>query len=94
MSLSVMLYCAGPLLDRADETCLLRSGVMKLLEMLCTSSDLLAEKDASEEEEERTRVLAWGAFRVLSDCCVRWDDGKSNLASSGLARQVSHPSGG
>ena len=73
---------------RAEEACLLRSGVMKLLETLCSSSALLAEQDASEEEEERTRVLAWGAFRVLSDCCVRWDDGRSNLASSGLARQV------
>lgn len=65
---------------------------MKLLETLCSSSALLVEQDASEEEEERTKVLAWGAFRVLSDCCVRWDDGKSNLASSGLARQVRLPS--
>ena len=65
---------------------------MKLLETLCSSSALLVEQDASEEEEERTKVLAWGAFRVLSDCCVRWDDGKSNLASSGLARQVRPPS--
>ena len=74
---------------RVDENCLLRSGVLKMLEQLCDPVTFLDKLELSDEEEEHTRVVAWGAFRVLSSCCVSWEDGRSNVASSGLARQVS-----
>ena len=74
---------------RFDEECLLRSGVMKLLEHLCSPTALVESYILSEEEEERIRTLAWGSFRVLSNCCVAWEDRRSNVASSGLASQVS-----
>ena len=74
---------------RMDEESLLRSGVMKLLEHLCSPAVLTDKYILSEEDEDRIKTLAWGSFRVLSNSCVAWEDRRSNVASSGLATQVS-----
>ena len=81
-----------------EESCLVRSGLVKLLDHLCSLSNLPASCDITKEEGEseedsealqRVTALAWAAFQVLADRCVSWETGCNGFLSSGLAQQVS-----
>lgn len=97
---TIALLCTVPY-TRDEEACLVHSGLVKLLDQLCSmsglpkDSSLLEEKDDEtddEEEEEavhRVTTLAWAAFQVLADRCVSWESKGSGFISSGLAQQVS-----
>ena len=95
---TIALLCTVPY-TREEEGCLVRSGLVKLLDQLCSLSDLPKDSSfpAGEEEEEevegeavhRVTALAWAAFQVLADHCVSWESKGSTLISSGLAQQVS-----
>lgn len=86
---------------REEETCLVRSGLVKLLDQLCslsnspTTCDIgkeLKESPESEEDSEafqRVTALAWAAFQVLAERCVSWETRNVGFISSGLAQQVS-----
>ena len=90
---------------REEEGCLVRSGLVKLLDNLCSMSDLPhgstpapggGGEDGDEEGEviQRVTALAWAAFQVLADQCVSWEGHSvfgrgSGFILSGLAQQVS-----
>ena len=79
---------------RSEEQCLVRSGLVKLLDRLCSLVDSQRPADSAAPEEEddgshRVTSLAWAAFQVLADHCVSWETQNSALLSSGLAQQVS-----
>lgn len=75
---------------RLEEQCLVRSGLVKLLDQLCSLMD--EQKPVEDEDESLHRVtsLAWAAFQVLADHCVSWESQDSAVLSSGLAQQVSN----
>ena len=69
----------------------MRSGLMKLLNQLCSLVDEQKSAELGGEEEEsihRVTALAWAAFQVLADRCVSWETQDSAVLSSGLAQQV------
>ena len=81
---------------RKEEACLVRSGLVKLLDELCSLSNLpqgasSGEIEGEEEGEavQRVTALAWAAFQVLADRCVSWETRSMGFISSGLAQQVS-----
>ena len=82
---------------REEESCLVRSGLVKLLDHLCSLSDLpqgsegVREGEGEEEGEalQRVTALAWAAFQVLAERCVSWETRSVGFISSGLAQQVS-----
>ena len=79
------------LVYRLEEQCLVRSGLVKLLNQLCSLVDEHKPMDVGGEEEEslhRVTALAWAAFQVLADHCVSWETQDSAVLSSGLAQQV------
>lgn len=69
---------------------MVRSGLVKLLDQLCSLMD--EQKPVEDEDESLHRVtsLAWAAFQVLADHCVSWESQDSAVLSSGLAQQVSN----
>ena len=96
---TIAVLCTVPY-TREEEACLVRSGLVKLLDQLCSLSDLPkdssfqggGEEEEDEEEGEavhRVTALAWAAFQVLADHCVSWESRGRGFISSGLAQQVS-----
>ena len=78
--------------DRQEEHCLVRSGLVKLLDHLCSLVDNQKSMEVGGEEDEslhRVTSLAWAGFQVLADRCVSWETQQSAVVSSGLAQQVS-----
>ena len=80
-----------PILPRLEEQCLVRSGLVKLLDRLCSLVDSQKPLEVGGEEDDamhRVTSLAWAAFQVLADHCVSWETQNSGVVSSGLAQQV------
>lgn len=69
----------------------MRSGLVKLLDRLCSLVDSQKPLEVGGEEDDalhRVTSLAWAAFQVLADRCVSWETQDSAVVSSGLAQQV------
>lgn len=69
----------------------MRSGLVKLLDRLCSLVDSQKPLEVGGEEDDalhRVTSLAWAAFQVLADHCVSWETQDSAVVSSGLAQQV------
>ncbi len=76
---------------RHEEQCLVRSGLVRLLDQLCSLVDDQKPLEVGGDEDEslhRVMSLAWAAFQVLADHCVSWETRHSTVLSSGLAQQV------
>ncbi|XP_006894741.1 PREDICTED: probable E3 ubiquitin-protein ligase HECTD4 [Elephantulus edwardii] len=89
---SIGLLCTIPY-TRSEEKCLVRSGLVQLMDRLCSLSSQ-TESSSSEKQTKKQKVatMAWAAFQVLANRCVEWEkeEGSSTEAvHSGLARQVS-----
>ena len=91
-------FSSSPSPCRLEEPCLVRSGLVRLLDRLCSLVDnhtpleeVGGEVGGGDEELSLHRVtsLAWAAFQVLADHCVSWENQDSAVLSSGLAKQVS-----
>lgn len=70
---------------------MVRSGLVKLLDRLCSLVDSQKPLEVGGEEDDalhRVTSLAWAAFQVLADRCVSWETQDSAVVSSGLAQQV------
>ncbi|CAG5121382.1 unnamed protein product, partial [Candidula unifasciata] len=91
---SVGLLCTIPY-TRAEEKCLVRSGLVHLLDKLCSLGNHRADGLGMETQTPRQKVsaLAWAGFQVLASQCVKWENDDSShveeLEHSGLAKQVS-----
>ena len=70
----------------------MRSGLVKLLDRLCSLMDTKkAPLEMGGEEDDAMHhitSLAWAAFQVLADHCVSWETESNGVVSSGLAQQV------
>uniref|UniRef100_A0A8D1D314 HECT domain-containing protein n=1 Tax=Sus scrofa TaxID=9823 RepID=A0A8D1D314_PIG len=89
---SIGLLCTIPY-TRSEEKCLVRSGLVQLMDRLCSLSSQ-TESSSSEKQTKKQKVatMAWAAFQVLANRCVEWEKeegGSTEAVHSGLARQVS-----
>ncbi|XP_053555727.1 probable E3 ubiquitin-protein ligase HECTD4 [Bombina bombina] len=89
---SIGLLCTIPY-TRSEEKCLVRSGLVQLMDRLCSLSNQ-GESSSSEKQTKKQKVatMAWAAFQVLANRCVEWEKeegGSTEAVHSGLARQVS-----
>ncbi|XP_069475595.1 probable E3 ubiquitin-protein ligase HECTD4 isoform X3 [Ambystoma mexicanum] len=89
---SIGLLCTIPY-TRSEEKCLVRSGLVQLMDRLCSLSSQ-TESNSSEKQTKKQKVatMAWAAFQVLANRCVEWEKeegGSPEAVHSGLARQVS-----
>ncbi len=68
---------------RAEEKCLVRCGLVHLLDRLCSLTNYRSESTNSDAQSTRQKVsaMAWAGFQVLSNRCVMWEqeDGKHRL---------------
>ncbi|KAG5840240.1 hypothetical protein ANANG_G00186720 [Anguilla anguilla] len=89
---SIGMLCTIPY-TRSEEQCLVRSGLVQLMDRLCSLS---SQRDCSSSEKQtkkqRVATMAWAAFQVLANRCIEWEKvegGSTDAVHSGLARQVS-----
>lgn len=68
---------------RSEEKCLVRSGLVHLLDKLCSLGTHRSDGISSECQNTRQKVaaLAWAGFQVLANRCVTWEteDGENNF---------------
>ena len=71
---SIGLLCTIPF-TRAEEKCLVRSGLVHLLDRLCSLGNHHADGIGTETQTPRQKVsaLAWAGFQVLASRCVQWE---------------------
>lgn len=76
MSLTKPVSVVHPSLlsTRSEEKCLVRSGLVQLMDRLCSLSSQ-AESSSSEKQTKKQKVatMAWAAFQVLANRCVEWE---------------------
>lgn len=60
---------------RADERCLVRSGLVHLLDKLCSLASYRSDTAPADSQNAKQRVslMAWAGFQVLSNRCVAWE---------------------
>ncbi|XP_055995500.1 probable E3 ubiquitin-protein ligase HECTD4 isoform X2 [Ostrea edulis] len=89
---SIGLLCTIPY-TRAEEKCLVRSGLVHLLDKLCSLANLRSDTSDTQSVNQKVSAMAWAGFQVLANRCVMWEtedgSGIEELEHSGLARQVS-----
>lgn len=67
---------------RSEEQCLVRSGLVQLMDRLCSLS---SQRDCSSNEKQtkkqKVATMAWAAFQVLANRCIEWEkvEGEESL---------------
>ena len=93
---SIALLCIIPY-DRSEEKCLVRSGLVSLLDKLCSLNNednpIEKQSDCLSGKQELS-IMAWAGFKVLANRCMEWQEADSQeteeeLKCLGLAHQVS-----
>lgn len=66
---------------RAEEKCLVRSGLVHLLDKLCSLANLRSDTSETQSINQKVSSMAWAGFQVLANRCVMWEteDGKFYL---------------
>jgi E3 ubiquitin-protein ligase HECTD4 len=85
---SIGLLCVIPY-GKAEEACLVGSGLLQLLDVLCCPKAVTGDR----EVQHKVGAIAWAGFRVVADRCVSWeekDQDQTVTGESGLAYQVSN----
>ncbi|XP_033101041.1 probable E3 ubiquitin-protein ligase HECTD4 [Anneissia japonica] len=91
---SIALLCTIPY-TRNEEQCLVDSGLVQLLDKLCSLGQVTGDIGGSSSKSSRLHVsaLAWAGFQVLANRCVSWESNEDLshdfLGNTGLARHVS-----
>lgn len=70
----MFISCTLPAWPRSEEKCLVRSGLVQLMDRLCSLSSQ-TESGSSEKQTKKQKVatMAWAAFQVLANRCVEWE---------------------
>ena len=70
----MFVLCNPSRLPRSEEKCLVRSGLVQLMDRLCSLSSQ-TESSSSEKQTKKQKVatMAWAAFQVLANRCVEWE---------------------
>ena len=72
---AICQMCTVPY-SRREESCLVRSGLVRLLDKLCKLHDISADDVELENQSESQKLsqTAWLAFKVLANRCVEWEE--------------------
>ncbi|TKS78950.1 putative E3 ubiquitin-protein ligase HECTD4 [Collichthys lucidus] len=77
----------------SEEQCLVRSGLVQLMDSLCSlSGQRECSSNEKQTKKQKVATMAWAAFQVLANRCIEWEKvegGSTDAVHSGLARQVS-----
>ncbi|XP_071946536.1 probable E3 ubiquitin-protein ligase HECTD4 isoform X2 [Antedon mediterranea] len=88
---SIALLCTIPY-TRNEEQCLVDSGLVQLLDQLCSLGTADTGGSAMQGNRLHVSTLAWAGFQVLANRCVSWEsteDLPHDFGHTGLARHVS-----
>lgn len=59
---------------RSEEKCLVRSGLVQLMDRLCSlSSQTESSSNEKQTKKQKVATMAWAAFQVLANRCVEWE---------------------
>ena len=58
---------------RAEEKCLVRSGLVHLLDKLCSLANHRSETRENQSTRQKVSAMAWAGFQVLANRCVMWE---------------------
>uniref|UniRef100_A0A3B4BE60 HECT domain-containing protein n=1 Tax=Periophthalmus magnuspinnatus TaxID=409849 RepID=A0A3B4BE60_9GOBI len=85
--------CSFGAYSRSEEQCLVRSGLVQLMDRLCSlSGQRECSSNEKQTKKQKVATMAWAAFQVLANRCIEWEKvegGSTDAVHSGLARQVS-----
>ena len=72
---AICQMCTVPY-SRKEESCLVRSGLVRLLDRLCKLHDISADDVELENQSagQRLSQTAWVSFKVLANRCVEWEE--------------------
>ena len=94
---SLCLLCIVPY-SRAEESCLVKSGLVNLLDNLCGLERGCSNPSQSNDtlsQNQELSLLAWAGFKVLASRCMQWqeapkdEDGETEFHHLILPQQVS-----
>ena len=79
--LKTILYLCKIPFERSEESCIVKSGLVNLLDSLCSS------------QKSMDSNTAWESFKILTDRCMKWQEESSKTFAQwqerGLAYQIS-----
>lgn len=59
---------------RCEEQCLVRSGLVQLLDSLCSlSGQRECSSNEKQTKKQKVATMAWAAFQVLANRCIEWE---------------------
>ena len=65
---------------RAEEKCLVRSGLVHLLDRLCSLANHRGDVSLeTQSTRQKVSAMAWAGFQVLADRCVMWETEEGGL---------------
>lgn len=60
--------------DRSEEQCLVRSGLVQLMDSLCSlSGQRECSSNEKQTKKQKVATMAWAAFQVLANRCIEWE---------------------
>lgn len=67
---------------RSEEQCLVRSGLVQLMDSLCSlSGQRECSSNEKQTKKQKVATMAWAAFQVLANRCIEWEkvEGKKSF---------------
>lgn len=59
---------------RSEEQCLVRSGLVQLMDSLCSlSGQRECSSNEKQTKKQKVATMAWAAFQVLANRCIEWE---------------------
>ena len=63
-----------PCRHRSEEQCLVRSGLVQLMDSLCSlSGQRECSSNEKQTKKQKVATMAWAAFQVLANRCIEWE---------------------
>ena len=60
--------------NRSEEQCLVRSGLVQLMDSLCSlSGQRECSSNEKQTKKQKVATMAWAAFQVLANRCIEWE---------------------
>lgn len=64
---------------RSEEQCLVRSGLVQLMDSLCSlSGQRECSSNEKQTKKQKVATMAWAAFQVLANRCIEWEKVEGN----------------
>lgn len=68
----ILICCIS--FHRSEEQCLVRSGLVQLMDSLCSlSGQRECSSNEKQTKKQKVATMAWAAFQVLANRCIEWE---------------------